>query len=548
MGRVMSSGVGGAGIGGSPPPSSGDSNKPKKEVPEQGSVRNLIGRIGASIPMGPPKKIKAEVEMPKETTQDPATKPRRARLPTPDEAKLKMPQDLPPRLETYIGPPPSRGLPLIPQPDIGPPPSRGVPSIPKPDKPVIEIRSLPSAPQPAGKLSTPSNPLGAISSVDRLILDFEDSLIEAVEKKPNAKVLILNECDYSNGEFGAIEKLPHLIILKLNDVTINKNDLQSLERLLGLRELRLNKVKAPISAIGGLINLNKLEIVDSPIMYKEFEIFGKLTNLTSLDLTGCKSRSYGLQSFAAINSHPATGERLPLREFIIKTQGNAYIYDNNDGDSFESFKTLVHLESLKLNNCNVMDDDLQHFSGFKDLVSLDVGSTIFLGGHGFKYLTGLENLRSINLSHCKNLTNDALLYVKELKNLTSLNLAFSGGDRISSEGFKYLEELTHLEYLSLSMTRFGDGDCQALQKMTNLKELNLTGCEITDKGLEIVGEMKSLERLSINTPNLTDDGLQKLKNLTNLKTLWIKSGMFSKEAIDALKVALPNLEIKELIL
>jgi len=63
-------------------------------------------------------------------------------------------------------------------------------------------------------------------------------------------------------------------------------------------------------------------------------------------------------------------------------------------------------------------------------------------------------------------------------------------------------------------------------------------------GLSYLKDMKSLRKLDLPTTKVTDAGLKYLTELTALEKLFCPGEETTKEGVHALRLALPNTEIK----
>ncbi|MEM1354782.1 MAG: DUF2231 domain-containing protein [Planctomycetota bacterium] len=97
--------------------------------------------------------------------------------------------------------------------------------------------------------------------------------------------------------------------------------------------------------------------------------------------------------------------------------------------------------------------------------------------------------------------------------------------------------------LELQGTVVSDDDLADLPDMSNLVKLNLKDTPITDAGLANLPEMPALEWINLFGTQITDAGLEQLASYTSLKKVYLADTPVSAQAVDALKLALPEADI-----
>ena len=116
---------------------------------------------------------------------------------------------------------------------------------------------------------------------------------------------------------------------------------------------------------------------------------------------------------------------------------------------------------------------------------------------------------------------------------------------LTADGLRTVGGLTTITYLSLSFCNVTDAVLRELRDLTELAFLYLDGCTlVTDVGVRELRDLTALTELVLNGCNhLTDAGLQHCKSLTALSQLYLRGTSTTQAGRNALKTALPALEI-----
>jgi hypothetical protein len=221
----------------------------------------------------------------------------------------------------------------------------------------------------------------------------------------------------------------------------------------------------------------------------------KLTNLKSLDLSGCLNQV----------------DNLPAHLSVLTSLENL----NLNGDFSSSDFTHI-AEHHRYSNW-ISDDQLACLSGLINLQQLDLGKGGFTDG-GLVHLRVFSNLKSLNLNGCSDLTDGGLINLGSSTNLQRLDLKET---KLKGSGLKHLSQLTNLRQLDLSLSDTLEDDALVhINNFYNLEKLNLGLCKLlTDIALIHLNGLTSLVELNLNCTNVTDNGLTHLKGMTNLKKL-----------------------------
>ena len=251
----------------------------------------------------------------------------------------------------------------------------------------------------------------------------------------------------------------------------------------------------------------------------ELDWIGCLTQLVSLDLTGCQHMTS--TGFACLRQ---------LHQLkILNLAGCDNPHINGIDSKADHNAKLTHVATLlQLESLNLSDWYLSHC------------------GEGLAQLCSLQKLTSLNLSlkeecmYFGSMSSASMEPIAKLTQLTTLSLA--GRRNICDEGIAHISQLEHLTYLDLScMGRHIRGfilggsatrrcwchppnralACTGPQPFPKLASLNLQHCKhISDDGLAQLLQFDHLATLNIeHGGHITDDGLIHIGKLLQLTAL-----------------------------
>lgn len=314
--------------------------------------------------------------------------------------------------------------------------------------------------------------------------------------------------DYIEKESGNIYQsdIEDITELYMNNRQIK--DLSGIENLTNLKKLNLGNNKiSDVSALSKLTNIQKLnlgyipyygfEMPDPEVNYNEISDISALKNFTNL-----QELNLGYTKIKDINELKALSN---LKKLDLS--------DNQISDISGIVNALKELANL--NDLNLSTNEISDISELSKLTNLKMLS-----------------LNSNNISNINTL--------KGLNNLQTLNL---GSNQISdiSNAANVLKELINLSDLNLSNNQISD--IGEFNKLTNLKTLYLNHNKISD--ISALKGFSNLQMLELSNNAISDVSI--LKNLTNLKWLALFDDPISNDDIQALKNALPQCEINEVL-
>ncbi len=306
------------------------------------------------------------------------------------------------------------------------------------------------------------------------------------------QVLNFDDCNLNDEAINALccGKLSDLISLYLSRCSeITDEALKSIgKKFLKLTELNVFKC-SKITTIGidaiatGSTNLKVLNFSECELDNQATNtLFGKLFDLTSLNLSGCSK---------------VTGEGWPLLK--------------ND---------LPNLTELDLDDCKITNLAIQGIGErFKNLKVLKLSNCKDITNTELNFISeNLIHLTVLSLHKNDQITDEGVIPIAlNLKNLTWLDLDGYLSDGITDESVSAIaKNLKNLIYLNLSLNR-KITDIGAIQIGFNLKNLitlYLRWCKITNDGVKYLTEnLKNLAHLKVyNYPDLSFEFIKEIKN------------------------------------
>jgi Leucine Rich repeat len=126
---------------------------------------------------------------------------------------------------------------------------------------------------------------------------------------------------------------------------------------------------------------------------------------------------------------------------------------------------LLHLQSLKLDECDVSEEGLTALSALPELKELSLMRLLHI-----RYGASVSGLK-----------DSCLVPVQGLTQLQNLTLS---GNRITDKGLEFIAHLPNLVSLDLDATDVSDAGLVTLQSMESLKMIRLGGTRVTPEGVK----------------------------------------------------------------
>jgi hypothetical protein len=195
-----------------------------------------------------------------------------------------------------------------------------------------------------------------------------------------------------------------------------------------------------------------------------------------------------------------------------------------DDASLKILSGMPAIETFTTNGAHLTDAGVATLATFPALQTLTFfhPGQVFTGT-GLAALATLPHLESFSLGGSQKFTDAGLAAVATFPHLTALRIWHTA---VTGDGVKALLALK-LKSLMLGQT-------------LDMK----SKAALTDDSVAVVAQIASLETLNLSEARLSLAALMKLKQLPNLKRLTLDSIEISPGDVDALKQALPKVDIK----
>jgi internalin A len=439
-----------------------------------------------------------------------------------------------------------------------------------------------------------------------------DAGLEGFDALVNLEEIVLDAFAVNREGFGVgdgamrvLARLPKLRILRLRLTKVTDAGLAELADCRSLTYLGLAGTRV---SDAGLVHLTKLPLLEDLALgvYNEgahitnegLRTVGKLTNLTSLDLSGTKITGEGLihlkdlqklktlsldstdiaendlahlaplQSLERLrlytkhNTTDVAAAHLARLKSLRDLTDHLYVTDqgvallasmpnleditlNGEQVTDASRDNIAGMKSLKwlwFQECPISDATLEAIGELPNLEFLTLGQTR-VTGDGFKHLRTTPKLSILSVDFGSDKEQPAAAerpHLREIGNLTQLKDLRIGGNELASADLKDLAGLVNLEALHVSIPVDDDG-AATLASFQRLKSLEISDGAITDAGLKQLSGLPQLELAQIKG-QFTDEGLLHLANLEKLRHLWVNSPNVTDAGLLALTRNLPSLQ------
>jgi len=299
-----------------------------------------------------------------------------------------------------------------------------------------------------------------------------------------------------------------------------------------------------IKAISGLAGLKSLSITNTVIDDSAVEVIVKsFPNLTELDLSSNANMSNqvmksiselkGLQTLSLLQNRLddiGTRRLSKLQDLrVLDLRGNMEAGDMTLGVLAE----LPKLKALKHRSTAVTDYGLEMLSAngtIENLLLQDFAITDQSGQH----LAKLSKLSQLEIFRCQGFGNDGVLALRglPLQRLTLRDLPVVGDSAM--ELFKELPKLKRLYLHELSSV-----SDEGLKSLSGAKAVELLDIwsvpNMTDATLEVIAKLPNLKELSIRETGISNAGIEKLLTIGSIESLTLKeNGAVTEEGLKKL--------------
>jgi Leucine-rich repeat (LRR) protein len=205
---------------------------------------------------------------------------------------------------------------------------------------------------------------------------------------------------------------------------------------------------------------------------------------------------------------------------------NLYFAEKITDEGASVVKNWKHLKKLNLRGTRITDSTLEMLEGVPSLEWLDIGWAE-VTDTGLDHLAALSNLKWLTMGGNK-LTDASLQFLRQMPQLEYLDI---GGQQRTDSG---------LWSVLLSETGM-----QSIASVTGLRELRMEGRNVTGRGLELLKPLAKLERLDLQgCKRLRPDAADVLASMKQLKVVDLKDSSLTAEAVEKIRAALPNCEVR----
>ncbi|RCS41258.1 hypothetical protein DTL42_22075 [Bremerella cremea] len=199
-------------------------------------------------------------------------------------------------------------------------------------------------------------------------------------------------------------------------------------------------------------------------------------------------------------------------ELLQKNGAHVDFYENYE----EQTTYYVNLYGTRAN-----DENLQALLSLPRVERLWLGAGFELSPRTWNVLTQLSELEHLHVFG--KATDEDLMQIARFSNLISLQL---DGKQFTPVGLWYLEELTHLEQLSIKVDADSGDYFSYLARLPKLSQLSIYDDNAQDVSLNGIENLRELHTLSISLGNIPGRTLQSLASLSKLKTLTLSNATF----------------------
>jgi internalin A len=393
--------------------------------------------------------------------------------------------------------------------------------------------------------------------IDSPLTEADVASVQSLKRWPDVAINVPRSA--TSESFASLEKLPEIreiIVAPGNKDIASLKPLASLPRL---QKLKLNTVEKAKSSPLGLSplahcpDLVEIEFYATPVA--DIEALASCTKLQdanfymstvdSLDFLASTPEMRKLNLYGTAHTFPSYE---PVTKLTKLSELNIYMNKQATDANLSVLQKLTSLRLIRMSN-SAQVTSLDFLSNCADLEELHAHSCRKLSD-----IKALARMPKLSLAYLSNAAITDITMLTDKPGLRFLNLA---GVKIAD--FSSLKNARSLQQLDLSKTSFGDlallaemsaletlkidqtpvSDLKPLKDLSKLMHLSFDQTAVTD--LSPLSGLSALRTVSLDKTAVTDltplHGLAKLDRVTLSRTT-------PQPQIDALKAALPNLEVR----
>ena len=371
------------------------------------------------------------------------------------------------------------------------------------------------------------------------------SCIQAVHEQTALRFLSLTDCAITDEHISQLAKLKHLEELDLRKTLVSGRGLSELRSLPALKSLEIDMTEDQFQTLiaNQLVHL-------LPFAHGENRAAAATDDdILELELNGY----YGFR---------VTNEMLRNLHQLTSLRHLSLIESEINNDAGAQLIRLPRLQTLNLERTQIDDDALRILASSPRLTSVTLDETR-ITANGLKQLSKWIGLKELHLNRCKldDASLEALGALPSLERLHMMSTLIRFEDHAGSDAFPKLQhlnlngsavtdrgiasiaELVQLKWLDLTQCDVSDVGIKSLSTCRTLEELYLNQTPISDMSLLHLRSIKTLKVLSLHNTAITDAGLAHLSGSTNLRSLVLFGTQTSEQAVQRLRLTMPQCEI-----
>jgi hypothetical protein len=287
-----------------------------------------------------------------------------------------------------------------------------------------------------------------------------DRGLSHIRKLGRLENLSLSSTDVDGPGLAQLTGMASLRRLNLRLIPLTDNDARCLARFTRLESLRLDSKEltdAALENIVGLTSLTYLELCCPQITSEGLKCLAGLTRLEKLFIAS--SRLTSLEPLVQL-------DRLSTLAINFAFRGTMERCRISDG-SARKIGRLTSLRDLRLDGCDIPDEDFDFLSGLTELTDLELcGTTI--GDRGLAGLARLTHLERLDLT-ASVITDSGISHISRLHTIKQLYLTST---RISDAGVPKLYGLGACSFIELSNTAVSLEGLRMLQQQIPKTEIH----------------------------------------------------------------------------
>lgn len=271
-----------------------------------------------------------------------------------------------------------------------------------------------------------------------------------------------------------------------------------------------------LERLAGLDKLESFTLKDAAVQGPALRIFGRLSSLADLDLSGNPIDGAALRHLA---NHPNL-ERLDLREAKL-----------NDPD-VAPLATLPNLRRLVLSDCGLSSACLPHLKDAPKLELLGVNGNR-MSGPRLAALTEFPALTTLRIGEAGLVPSDMTVIAR----LTDLEQLECGSNPGAEAAYGELAALTKLRYFGCHGDFTGENFAE-LADWKHLEFLRVWGCRASDSGVATIVEtfpgLNHLHLAANEEATVTPAGVGRLRDFKEIATLTLSGLPVDQPALEAI--------------